>query len=81
MSAILADSFFRFPARDHAGVRNPREHPGAANTREPAPPVKNPGAGRTTPLGRRTERPARDQAPGPSGQKQDAQRQKHHTNK
>ena len=56
------------------------DRPSAAEDRQPTP-VKQPGAGRTTPLGRRTERPAREPAPGPSGQKSTKQQQKLHTNK
>ena len=41
----------------------------------------NPGAGRTTRLGRRTESPASIKTAGPSGQRGRAQHQKLHPNK
>jgi hypothetical protein len=40
-----------------------------------------PTVGRATPRGRKTERPAEDRAPGPSGQAPEGQKQKRHTNK
>ena len=40
-----------------------------------------PTVGRATPRGRKTERPAEDRTPGPSGQAPEGQKQKRHTNK
>lgn len=40
-----------------------------------------PGAGRTSPLGRKVESPERIKTPGPSGQRGSTQDQKQHTNK
>ena len=40
-----------------------------------------PTQGRATPRGRKTERPAEESAPGPSGQARQGQEQKRHTNK
>jgi len=42
---------------------------------------EKPGAGRTTPLGRRVESPERVKTAGPSGQRSSTQDQKQHTNK
>ena len=40
-----------------------------------------PTVGRATPRGRKTERPAEERAPGPSGQAPEGQKQRRHTNK
>ena len=45
------------------------------------PKPDKPGAGRTSALGRKVERPERIKTPGPSGQRGSTQDQKQHTNK
>ena len=50
------------------------------DARRKAPPDK-PGAGRTTPMGRKMESPASIKTAGPSGQRGRTQHQKRHANK
>lgn len=68
------------PDRAHAAPGSEGD-PDLRGRKNKAAPKDKPGAGRSTPLGRRVETPSSLKTAGPSGQKGRTQHQKKHANK
>lgn len=72
--AAVPEDGGRARAQDH-------DDPDQRGRKKKAIPAEKPGAGRTTPMGRKVETPASIKTAGPSGQRGRTQHQKKHTNK